>query len=174
MPIKRSNERSGPRPKLNDPYLLSKGYKEPTICPVCGLVFHNKRWVRDEHIFNSINAVAEKHKCPACRKIEDHFPMGVVTISGMFFSTIKNELVNLIHNQEKKELLRNPLARIMSLKNEGNNVLVKTTTENLATMIGKALQRSHGGELSINFSQDEKIARIHWHRDLEPSKIKDK
>lgn len=169
MPLKRSTERSGPRPKLADPYLLSKAYPEPTICPTCGLVYHKKRWLRDEHIKQEVEEIAEKHKCPACRKIEDHYVMGLVTISGTFVPTIKQEIVNLIHNQEKKESLRNPLARIMSL-NIKEGITVETTTENLALAIGKALHRSHDGTLDISFAQDDKMVRVHWHRDLAKSK----
>ena len=169
MTIQRSTERSGPTPKLSDPYLLSKAYPEPTICPSCGLVFHKKRWIRDQHILDEVSAVAPKHKCPACRKIDDHYFMGQVIIDGDFLLTVKSEIVNLIHNQEKKEFFQNPLARIMSLKNQKDNIVIETTTDNLAVMIGKALQRSHSGELNISFSGD-KIARVHWHRDLEKTK----
>ena len=167
MPTKRSTERSGTRPKLNDPYLLSKAYPEPTICPICSLVYHKKRWVRDENLFQSVISTAEKHKCPACRKIEDHYVMGMVLITGTFFLTIKNEVINIIHNYEKKEAIRNPLARIMSLNQKNNTIVVETTSDNLAIAIGKALERSHGGELNIQFGNDEQIARVNWHRDLE-------
>lgn len=167
MPIQRSLERSGPIPRLSDPYLLAKAYSEPTICPSCGLVFHKKRWLRDDHLAQEVGEVAEKHKCPACRKIEDHYVMGLITISGSFLANAKDEIVNLIKNQEKKETFRNPLARIMSLKILENNIIVETTTENLAIMIGKALHRAHQGELEINFSQNDKLVRVHWYRDLE-------
>jgi NMD protein affecting ribosome stability and mRNA decay len=173
MSNKRGNERSDPKPKLSDPYLLSKAYPEPTICPSCGLVFHKKRWLRDEHILSEVNAVAQKHKCPACRKIDDHYFMGQVFISGDFFIMVKNEIVNLIHNQEKKESFRNPLARIMSLKYQENNLVVETTTDNLAVMIGKAIKRSYNGDLSVSFS-DGKIARVYWSRNQETGKSKKK
>ncbi|MCX8014532.1 MAG: BCAM0308 family protein [candidate division WOR-3 bacterium] len=171
MPLKRSTERSGPRPKLADPYLLSKAYPEPTICPTCGLVYHKKRWLRDEHIKQEVEGIAEKHKCPACRKIEDHYVMGLVTITGTFVPTVKDEIVHLIHNQEKKEIFRNPLARIMSLKIK-EEVTVETTTENLALAIGKALYRAYDGELNISFSQNDKMVRVNWHRDIDTHKGK--
>ncbi|MCX7785436.1 MAG: BCAM0308 family protein [candidate division WOR-3 bacterium] len=170
MPVKRSSERSSPRPKLADPYLLSKAYSEPTICPTCGLVYHKKRWLRDEHIRTEIEKIAEKHKCPACRKIEDHYVMGLVTITGTFVLPNKNEIVNIIRNQEKKESLRNPLARIMSLNNKENLITVETTVENLAITIGKALENAYHGELKISFSDNEKLVRVYWHRDLESKK----
>ncbi len=170
MPIKRSPERSGPRPKLSDPYLLSKAYPEPTICPTCGLVYHKKRWLRDEHIKAEVETIAEKHKCPACRKIEDNYVMGLVTITGTFIANIKTEVINIIHNQEKKESFRNPLARIMSLKVKEDKIMVETTVENLAIAIGKALQSAYSGDLKITFSNNEKLVRVFWHRELEAKK----
>lgn len=175
MPIKRSTERSGTRPKLKDPYLLIKAYSEPTICPSCGLVYHKKRWFRDEHLLSEISAIAQKHNCPACRKIEDHYVMGLVSITGTFFPTIKNEIINIIRNHEKREATRNPLARIMSLNQKDNTIMVETTSDNLAIEIGKALKRAHGGDLKIQFGNDEQLARVNWHRDLEViKKVKNK
>jgi NMD protein affecting ribosome stability and mRNA decay len=166
MPLKQNTERYSERTKLRDPYLLSKAYPEPTICPTCGLIFHKKRWLQDEKLARSVSKVAGKHKCPACRKIEDHYVMGFVSITGTFFLTIKKEIVNIIHNQEKKEKIRNPLARIMSLKEKDDMIMVETTNDNLAIAIGKALKRSHGGELSVNYGNNEQFARVIWHRDL--------
>lgn len=169
MPLSKGTGRSDPKTKLSDPYLLSKAYQEPTVCPSCGLVFHKKRWLRDEHILSEVSEVAHKHKCPACRKIDDHYFMGQIFLSGDNLLTVKNEIINLIHNQEKKESFRNPLARIMSLKYQQNNLVVETTTDNLAVMIGKALQRAYNGELKVSFS-DGKIARVHWLRNRETGK----
>ncbi|MDH5185581.1 MAG: BCAM0308 family protein [candidate division WOR-3 bacterium] len=166
MPVNRGKARSGPRPKLDDPYLTRKAYPEPTICPVCGLIYHNKRWAKDDHIFEAVKDVAQKHKCPSCRKIEDHFVMGMVSISSEsdFIDKHKTEIINLIHNEEKRELLRNPLDRIMSLKEKGNELNVETTSENLAVAIGKAMHRAYNGEVEFRFSRNNKQARVYWKR----------
>ena len=166
MPDKRSHARSGPRLKLDDPYLNRKAYPEPTICPVCGLVYHNKRWSKDDHLLNSIKMVAEKHKCPSCRKIEDRFAMGVVFIDRQsdFIDKHKTEIINLIRNEEKREFLRNPLDRIMRLIEKGSEFMVETTSENLAVAIGKALYRAYNGEVKFSFSRENKQARVYWKR----------
>jgi len=166
MPEKRGQARSGPRQKLDDPYLTRKAYPEPTICPVCGLVFHNKRWLKDDHLLNSIKTITEKHKCPSCRKIEDHFSMGVVFITSEsdFTERHKTEIINLIRNEEKREIVRNPLSRIMSLKEMSDEIMIETTSENLAIAIGKALHRANNGKVEFNFSLDSKQARVYWKR----------
>ncbi len=166
MPENRGQARSGLRLKLDDPYLTRKAYPEPTVCPVCGLVYHNKRWVKDEHILNAVNALARKHKCPACRKIEDHFVMGIVSISPKsdFVEKHKSEIVNLIRNEEKREFFRNPLDRIISLKENGSELTVETTSENLAIAIGKALRRAYHGEVKFGFSRENKQVKVYWKR----------
>ena len=166
MPDKRSHARSGPGLNLDDPYITRKAYPEPTICPVCGLVFHNKRWSKDDTLLESIKTIAEKHKCPSCRKIEDHFTMGTIFISSEsdFVEKHKSEIINLIRNEEKREFLRNPLDRIMSLKEQGNEFTVETTSENLAVTIGKALHRAYNGEVEFSYSRENKQARVYWKR----------
>jgi hypothetical protein len=49
----------------------------------------------------------EQHKCPACRKEEDHYVMGIVYISGDFFNQRRDEIVNMLRNEEKKEVDNN-------------------------------------------------------------------
>jgi hypothetical protein len=51
--------------------------------------------------FNAEEAV-ERHKCPACRKEEDHYVMGIVHISGDFFKPRRDEIVSMVRNEEKK------------------------------------------------------------------------
>ncbi len=152
--------------KLQDPYLLTKAYSEPTICPVCGLVYHKKRWTRDERLMERVADTAKRAKCPSCRKIEDHYPMGIVILKGDFLKNHKEEIINRIKNTEKREILRNPLDRIMSLKEIKGDMVIETTSENLAIALGKALRRSYKGELEIRFSEDQKMVRVFWQRNF--------
>ncbi|MEO0098248.1 MAG: BCAM0308 family protein [candidate division WOR-3 bacterium] len=152
------------RGKLDDPYLTKKAYPEPTVCPTCGLIYHKKHWKRDEGLKEKLEREAKRIKCPSCRKIEDHYPMGILTISGSFFLSHKEEINNIIKNTERKEILRNPLDRIMSLKEEKEKMIVETTSENLALALGKALSRAYKGKLEIRFSEDQKMVRVFWER----------
>jgi hypothetical protein len=171
MPYQRSPERSSPSRATSDPYLTKKIYRDPNICPTCGLVYHKKRWHRDDKLKEALSETARHHKCPACRKIEDHYPLGIVTISGEFWPTIKNEILNLVHNQEEKEMFANPLARIMSLKYQKDMMVIETTTENLAMRIGKTLYRTYKGDLKISIS-DNKIAQVSWYKTADLSNNK--
>jgi NMD protein affecting ribosome stability and mRNA decay len=160
--------RGGLKPHLDDPYLTRKSYKEPTVCPRCGLVFRRRRWQRIAEF--DPKSAAEMHKCPACRKEEDHYVMGIVHITGGFFKQRKQEIVNMLYNEEKKEVMHNPLDRIMGLVEDEDDVRVETTSENLAVHLGRMLYNSYGGSVEYKFSDDQKLARVLWHREKKEEK----
>ena len=168
MPKGQRGIRGGLKPHLEDPYLRRRSYKEPTLCPRCGLVYRRRRWQRMAN-FDADSAV-ERHKCPACRKEEDHYVMGIVYITGGFFSKRRNEIVNMLKNEEKKEVYHNPLDRIMGIIEDESGVKVETTSENLAVHLGRMLYHSYGGEVEYRFSDEQKLARVFWHREMKEVK----
>jgi NMD protein affecting ribosome stability and mRNA decay len=107
----------------------------------------------------------EQHKCPACRKEEDHYVMGIVYISGDFFNQRRDEIVNMLKNEEEKEVDHNPLDRIMGIVEDENGVRVETTSESLAVHLGRMLYHSYGGDVEYKFSDEQKLARVFWHRE---------
>jgi hypothetical protein len=42
---------------------------------------------------------------------------------------------------------------------------VTTTTEHLAQRLGGMLEKAFGGEVRYDFSHENKLARVSWHRD---------
>jgi NMD protein affecting ribosome stability and mRNA decay len=107
----------------------------------------------------------EQHKCPACRKEEDHYVMGIVYISGDFFNQRRDEIVNMLKNEEEKEVDHNPLDRIMGIVEDKDGVRVETTSESLAVHLGRMLYHSYGGDVEYKFSDEQKLARVFWHRE---------
>ena len=163
MPKGQRGIRGGLRPHLDDPYQTRKSYKEPTICPRCGLVYRHRRWQRIPNFEQK--SAKERHKCPACRKEEDHYVMGIVRITGNFFAHRREEIVNMLRNEEKKEVDHNPLDRIMDISEDKDGVTVETTSENLAVHLGRMLYNSYGGSVEYKFSDEQKLARVFWHRE---------
>ncbi|MEO8339535.1 MAG: BCAM0308 family protein [Nitrospirota bacterium] len=82
----------------HDTYKLRGKLKEPTLCPTCGAVFHKGRWTWD-------TKPADTHEtlCPACRRIHDKYPKGVVTIKGPCKDTQHEQLIGVVNNPEEKE-----------------------------------------------------------------------
>lgn len=168
MPKGHRSIRGGLKPHLQDPYLSRKSYKEPTLCPRCGLVYRKRRWQKIDD-FDRKTAVG-KHKCPACRKQEDHYVMGIVYINGDFFKSRRNEIMNMLKNEEKKQVVHNPLDRIMEIYDEEDGTRIETTSENLAVHLGRMLYHSYGGDVVYKFSDEQKLARVFWNRNNKEEK----
>jgi len=53
----------------------------------------------------------------------------------------------------------------MSLAQVDHRLMVTTTTEHLAKHFGRALKRAYTGDVRYDFSHENKLARVYWHRD---------
>jgi hypothetical protein len=144
---------------VHDPYQERHKPPEPAACPTCGLVFEHGRWQRLAR-----PAPAKDHLCPACRRIQDAFPAGYVTLSGSFLDEHRTELMQLVRNEETRAGQDHPLERIMQVTQDGPKTLVTTTDVHLARRIGEALHHAYQGDLDINYSQDEYLVRVSWSR----------
>jgi len=149
-----------------DPYLPSAGSREMVMCRVCHSLYHHKRWYLEGDLpvkevrVTPIGLIT----CPACRKIHDRFPGGIVVLSGEFLKIHKGEILNLIRNEETRAKGVNPLERIISVKDQGNRVEIHTTSERLAQRIGREVYRAYKGDASYHWSRDDKFVRVAWHR----------
>ncbi|HCU25775.1 MAG TPA: ATPase, partial [Deltaproteobacteria bacterium] len=111
------------------------------------------------------NSSSQAVLCPACQKIEDHFASGLVQLSGAFLRGHREEILNLVKNEETRAKGMNPLERIIEIANNREGILVTTTHEKLAQRIGKSLYRAFQGKVDYRWSRGEKMARVSWCRD---------
>lgn len=165
MPQRRLNELFDV--KLHDPYMKPESYDDPTICPECHLVFHNKRWQWNEELYKRFKkeGTADEKLCPACRKIRDRYYMGEVVLEGSFLQQKKDEILRILRNVEEQEKSRRPLSRIMWIEDNGDALRVYTTSEHLAVTLGRAVHRAYQGEISMDFADGQKFARVLWRRE---------
>ncbi len=149
-----------------DPYLDEQGQKEPAICDKCQALYRNKRWYLDPEASAGIRAGGDFHgvTCPACQKIEERYPEGVVTLRGDYLWDHEEEIRNILRNEENKAMAKNPLERIMGITREGENLVIETTEEKLAEHLGRALHKSHQGELKVSWTEDHALCRVLWER----------
>jgi len=145
--------------KRHDAYLKRLKLSEPTICSQCGAVFSNGRWTWKEEPQN-----AHKIICPACQRHADHYPAGIIEISGQFYKDNKTEILNLIQNTEKLEKGERPLERLISIKDSAGVTVIKTTGIHLARRIGEALSRAYKGDYSFNYADGEDYIQVFWRR----------
>jgi hypothetical protein len=87
-----------------------------------------------------------------------------VDVGGPFFVAHREEILNLIHNEEGKAKAEHPLHRIMALHEEDAGVSIATTDTHLPRRLGEALVRAHGGDLTFNYPEEEQLIRVSWRR----------
>lgn len=143
----------------HDTYQATHKLPEPTVCPQCGAVFHEGRWQ-----WLARPAQAHEETCPACHRIQDDYPAGFVTVGGSFFKDNRDELLNLVRNEEARARAEHPLKRIMKIEDEDDGILVTTTDIHLARGIGEALHHAYQGELEFHYNEKENLLRVAWER----------
>lgn len=150
-----------------DPYLQDLPPEEVAVCRECRSVYGKGVWKLQSQAANDL-AKAERVNettCPACRKIHDRLPGGIVTLSGGFLQQHEQEIVNLINNENKSAMEVNPLERIMDIEMRESELVIWTTNEKLAQRIGRAVRKAYSGEVEYKWSKGTKLARVNWHRD---------
>jgi NMD protein affecting ribosome stability and mRNA decay len=142
---------------IRDPYQAQRKPKEPGACPQCGAVYHRGRWQWGQRPDDAHGAL-----CPACRRIADRMPAGVLTLHGPFARTHKAEVTGLVRNVEGAEQQEHPLNRIMSIEESGDGLVINTTDIHLPRRLGEALRSAYHGTLDMDFDEDQYFVRIDW------------
>lgn len=148
-----------------DPYAILRAPRGPLICPECHAVFAKKRWMFDEAEFARLSASAGTRTmlCPACRKIRDAYPEGIVTLRWPDLDKHEAEVRGLISNEEARALAVNPLARVMKIVTFNKREMeVQTTSDQLAQRIGRELVRAFGGKASYRWAHKDVMLRVEW------------
>lgn len=77
--------------------------KEPTICSKCSAVFHNRR-----RTWEMKPAGAGQIICPACMRIRDKNPKGLITLKGQFKDAQHKQVIGLVKDAEERENQKHP------------------------------------------------------------------
>jgi NMD protein affecting ribosome stability and mRNA decay len=140
-----------------DPYESRQKLHEGTVCPQCSAVYHDGRWQ-----WVSRADAADEQLCAACRRINDKFPAGIVTLHGDFAREHKDEMLRLARHQEEAEKKEHPLDRIMSIDEDAEGIVINTTDIHLPRRIGEAVKRAFHGEIDAHFEEDGYFVRVNW------------
>jgi hypothetical protein len=146
--------------EAHDPFAAHEKPRDPTVCPRCGALFRRGRWMWGE-------APADAHAspCPACRRIEEGYPAGVVVAEGAFVAAHLDEIRGLAANLEEREKAEHPLKRILAVHEEGGRLRIETTDHKLAEAIGGSLHAAYAGELVRSPAEPGDLVRLTWRRD---------
>ncbi len=164
IPSRRGRRLSGraQQAPANDPYQWPEKPKEPAICRQCGAVYRQGRWTWQ----SAPPAQAAQLLCPACHRINDDCPAGIVQFSGLFVAEHMDDLILLAQSQAKAEGKEHPLNRIMSIAPTALSQLEITTTDiHLPRRIGSAVVRAYHGALEEHYGEGEYFVRVSWRRD---------
>lgn len=145
--------------RRHDVYRNRSKLPQASLCTECGAAFCGGRWTW-EHPSHCQNETL----CPACRRVREHMPAGEVMISGPFFMTHHDEIMNLVRNIEKSEKTTHPLERIMELKDQPESMMVTTTGMHLANGIGRALASAYKGSMEVKYLDGEHYVKVCWTR----------
>jgi len=159
-PGRRSAGRAQRNPVI-DPYQAQQKLNEPTTCRQCGAVYHQGRWQWGE-------APTGVHKdlCPACRRINDKLPAGVIALHGNIAPEVKAQISHLARNVETAENSEHPLNRIIGFEETEEGLMISTTDIHLPRRIGEALRRAFHGEIEMYFDDGGYFMRVDWHAPL--------
>src|SRR5271169_4541392 len=146
------------RDHILDPYQAQQKLREPTACRQCGAVYHHGRWQ-----WRVTPSGAHEELCPACRRINDRFPAGTVTLHGDIARQRKDEVIGLARNEEAAEKGEHPLNRIVDIAETDEGLVISTTDIHLPRRIGEALKRALHGQLTTHYDEGGYFVRVDWH-----------
>lgn len=147
------------REREHDPYKLQGKLPDPTACPDCGAMYRSGRWM-----WGKPPVDAHREFCPACRRIQDDYPAGVLTLSGAFPHAHRDEILSLARNVEEREKAEHALKRIMDIGDEADTIVIKTTDPGLARNIGDAIHKAYEGDLDYEYTDGGNLLRVMWKR----------
>jgi hypothetical protein len=133
-----------------------------TLCPGCGATYRKGRWT-----WQPAESPARERRCPACERIADRYPAGVLHVKGKFAAAHRDDLIGLVRHVEERERSRHPLERIMTLTPRRDGFVVETTGAKLVQALGRALHKAYAGELEHppTSADVENLVRVRWVRD---------
>ena len=139
--------------KRHDAYHADAKNAAAMVCKECGVTSHGGKW--------SWNGppLADVHEgiCPACQRIRDDYPAGIIEIRGLNAGELE-EIRNLIHNVEANEKAEHPLERLMAMREDDEALHVTTTGLHLGRAIAGALgRRFHHDRVSVEYPGDARI-----------------
>lgn len=144
--------------EVHDPYRSAVKQRTPARCEQCGATYRNGRWTWDRLSKGS------PVRCPACRRIEDHYPAGELTLSGDFLAEHADEAVRMIDNVARAETREHPLHRVMSIDRTPQGIVVTTTDIHLPRRLGHAFEDAWGGKLDTHYDKQGHFVRAAWTR----------
>ena len=147
------------RERRHDPYEAKGKLPEPSTCPECHAVYRDGRWR-----WGRAPEEAKQTPCPACQRVRDGIPAGILTLVGSFHLSHRTEILGLIRHVEEREAKEHPMKRIMEVSEQDDELSVTTCEASLARNLGDAIHHAYQGELDYHYPDGEGVLRVRWER----------
>lgn len=151
--IDHHTQREAHKPSQDAYHHERKGAKA-FVCTECGVACHAGAWSWKGPPLTDV----ESGLCPACKRIRDDYPAGVIELRGLVGSE-REEVLASIRHQEEAEKGEHPLERIMRVREDGAAIVVTTTGVHLGRAIAGALGRRYKNQVRVDYPPGEN--RIH-------------
>jgi NMD protein affecting ribosome stability and mRNA decay len=127
------------------------------LCKECGLVQVRGTW----SFMPAPSDRVAKVLCPACTRVRDRYPAGVVTVPAELVDQ-REEITNLVRNLEQNEREEHPLERVMDVKTVAGALVVTTTGVHLARHVAHKLAKRFHKKPRIRYADDEDLVHVDW------------
>ncbi|HSE91029.1 MAG TPA: BCAM0308 family protein [Candidatus Binatia bacterium] len=164
--VKKYNTAYKKRILERDSYLPKKSPAGIIQCRGCGAFYVRRRWTLSPSPGFSPSVPAPFAYCPACKKMQEHYPGGELQLLGVDAGE-RGEIVRILRNEEERAREKNPLERIMRLQEAKGNWKVETTTEKLAQRLGRCVKKARGGNIAYKWGHNNKFVRVVWEKRVE-------
>jgi hypothetical protein len=132
---------------------------EAVVCRSCGAVLRERRWQR---LSLPETAEVRRTRCPACMRVRNDDPAGVVTLVGSFVRLHAEEIARLIRHEEASQRRSDCQSRIIRIRRMLDRIDVTTTDTRLPRRIGEAAAAAYGGMLHVMEEADGSAIRVRW------------
>ncbi len=134
---------------------------EGTVCRRCGAEYERRTWRRGRLAAGKGKAVPPA-VCPACVQVEREDALGSVTASGAYVVDHGTEIRRRIDNVCRRAGVTQPERKLVSVRLEGDDLEVRTTSQKLAHRIARELSKAFGGRVSYDWIESDGTLRAVW------------
>jgi len=152
--------------RIHDPYYEGRKYPDGVVCPGCNAVYQGGHWVWPKGEESRDIPTGDQNICPACRRIRDNYPAGLLVLGGEYLKRRKEEILNLVNRIVREEGEKSPLRKVINREEKEGSITIYLTDDHMARRLGEAIHRAHKGELEIKYGEETRFVRVYWNRDI--------
>ena len=141
---------------------FGKGKKDILICPKCDAVYWYKSWHHSIEDYPELKETKNVNFtiCPACQQILEGKFEGEIILENVP-KDLKKEIKNLAKNFGKRAFEKDPMDRIISIKEiEKGKIQILTTENQLAQRLAKKIKQTFGQKAKLTISHSEKESTL--------------